>query len=100
MRRGARRAPRASSARFQRRVRGLRDEEPTVGVRVARDVRVLGVFGRPSRAGRARVVRAIGRDGFVERRAAEEDARGRERDVERVVGAARRGEDVRYKVQV
>ena len=68
------------------------DEEPAVGERVARRVRVLGVLGRAQIAGRARELRAIGVDGFVERGAAGEDAGGRERRVERVLGATRRAE--------
>ena len=80
-------------ARAQFDLRRLRHEESAVGVRVARHVRVLGVFGGASRVGRARVLREE-RGGWIRGDAQLRKMKAkRERAVECVFGVVRGAEE-------
>ena len=66
-RRGATGAARAHERDRKPHVRGLRDAQPGLGEREPRDIPLPELQRRPSIAGRARELRAVGDDGFLER---------------------------------
>ena len=73
-------------------MRGLLDEKPAVGLGIVRVVHLFRMFRRAPLVGGALIVRSLGRDGLLERGAVEEDATGRERESESVLGETRRPE--------